>query len=99
MPVSWMNRSFEEVLGNSPINLVAYSLKDPNRGHTQANKRYLARLVFTNTPRGLEPVPSNPPPPTPAPPPPSRIIETSGRGNDNRCRCSLLKCFSWCSRG
>lgn len=49
MPVGWMNQGFSDFLGDSPINLVAYRLNEPKGEHSQLNKRYLARLVFTNT--------------------------------------------------
>lgn len=54
MPAGWMNRPFSAFLGDSPINLVAYRLEDAKGEHTQRNKRYLARLVFTNTDASAE---------------------------------------------
>jgi len=54
LPIRWMNRGFDEILGTTPINLVAYRLEDQALGHVNTNKRYMARMVFTNTVLGGE---------------------------------------------
>jgi len=92
MPAKWMNSGFDEVFGSAPLNLVAYTLGDQNGGHTQANKNYLARLVFTSTPLALAAA--------------EHVTESQERrgeariGEATRLRTdtmfSLLACFSWC---
>jgi len=54
MPSAYMAYSFDDFLGSRPVNVVAYGLIDTSRGHTQANKRYLARLAISNAPRVIE---------------------------------------------